>query len=160
MHTYTHKTHTHTYTFTYIHVHKTHTYMYYTYMYAHIFIYMGQFPPKLPLKIPLRLNHYNFQTVKAIDFLFSTLHTTPFLYDEICFGVLQCVILQGSNPPNTFRFSCNQIAFKIRFVGREVPVPIAANCVPLYQAGKCACRDLSIYKPNLKRFDYSYQKFR
>ena len=62
----------------------------------------------------------------------------------------------GSNPPNTFWFSCNQIAFKIRFVGREVPVPIAANCVPLYQAGKCACRDLSIYKPNLKRFDYSY----
>ena len=39
----------------------------------------------------------------------------------------------GSNPPNTFRFSCNQIAFKIRFVGTEVPVPIAANCVPPYQ---------------------------
>ena len=56
----------------------------------------------------------------------------------------------GSNPPNTFWFSCNQIAFKIRSVGREVP-PIAANCAPLYQAGKCACRDLSIYKPNLKR---------
>ena len=34
-------------------------------------------------------------------------------------------------------------------MGREVPVPIAANCVPLYQAGKCACRDLSIYKLNL-----------
>ena len=115
---------------------------------------------KLPLKIPLRLNHYNFQTVRAIDFLFSTLHTTPFLYGEIRFGVLQCVMPHyiGSNPPNTFRFSCNQIAFKIWFVGREVPVPIAANCVPLYQAGKCACRDLSIYKPNLKRFDYSYRK--
>ncbi|KAL5481780.1 hypothetical protein EMCRGX_G022018 [Ephydatia muelleri] len=40
---------------------------------------------------------------------------------------------------------------------REVPVPIAANCVPPYQAGKCAYRDLSIYKPNLKRFDYSYR---
>ena len=65
----------------------------------------------------------------------------------------------GSNPPNTFRFSCNQIAFKIRFVGTEVPVPIAAICVPPYQAGKCACRDLSIYKPNLKRFDYSYRSF-
>ena len=59
--------------FTYIHVHKT-----------HIFIYMGQ----LPLKISLRLNCYTFQTVKAIDFLFSTLHTTPFLYGEIRFGVL------------------------------------------------------------------------
>ena len=50
----------------------------------------------------------------------------------------------GSNPPNTFRFSYNQITFKIRFVGTEVPVPIAANCVPPYQAGKCAGRDLSI----------------
>ena len=78
----------------------SHIYMYikhihtctYTYMYAHIFIHMGQFPTKLPLKIPLRLNRYNFQTVKAIDFLFSTLHTTPFLYGEIRFGVLQCVI--------------------------------------------------------------------
>ena len=45
----------------------------------------------------------------------------------------------GSNPPNTFRLSCNQITFKIRFVGTEVPVPIATNCVPPYQAGKCAC---------------------
>ena len=122
----------------------------YTYMYANIFIYMGQFPTKLPrLKIPLRLNHYNFQTVKAIDFLFSTLHT---------YTIAMCDTPLGSNPPKTFRFSCNQIAFKIRFVGREVPVPIAANCVPLYQAGKSACRDLSIYKPNLKRFDYSYRK--
>ena len=62
----------------------------------------------------------------------------------------------GSNPPNTFRFSYNQITFKIRFVGREVSVPITASYVPLYQAGKCACRDLSICKLNLKRFDYSY----
>ena len=60
-------------------------------------------------------------------------------------GIAMCGTRLGSNPPNTFRFSCNQIAFKIRFVGREVPVPIAANCVPLYQAGKCACRDLSIH---------------
>ena len=44
----------------------------------------------------------------------------------------------GSNPPNTFRFSYNQITFKIRFVGTEVPVPIVANCVPPYQARKCA----------------------
>ena len=74
----------------------SHIYMYikhihtctYTYMYAHIFTYMGQFP----LKIPLRFNHYNFQTVKAIVFLFSTLHTTPFLHGEIRFGVLQCMI--------------------------------------------------------------------
>ena len=130
--------------------------MYHIHVCTHIYIY-GTVSTKLPLKIPLRLNRYNFQTVKAIDFLFSTLHTTPFLYGEIRFGVLQCIINTplGSNPPNTFRFSCNRIAFKIRFVGTEVLVRITANCVPPYQAGKCACRDLSIYKP---RFDYSYGK--
>ena len=131
--------------------------MYHIHVCTHIYIY-GTVSTKLPLKIPLCLNRYNFQTVKAIDFLFSTLHTTPFLYGEIRFGVLQCMINTqlGSNPPNTFRFSCNQIAFKIRFVGTEVLVCITANCVPPYQAGKC--RDLSIYKPNLKRFNYSYRK--
>ena len=116
----------------------SHIYMYikhihtctYTYMHAHTFIYMGQFPQNCPSKFPCI---YNFQTVKAIDFLFSTLHTTPFLYGEIRFGVLQCMIPPlGSNPPNTFRFSCNQIALKIRFVGTEVPVPIVANCVLPY----------------------------
>ena len=76
---------------TYIHVHKHIHTCTYTYMYAHIY---GMW--KLPLKIPLRLNRYNFQTVKAIDFLFSTLHTTPFLYGEIRFGVLQCMIPFGS----------------------------------------------------------------
>ena len=35
-----------------------------------------------------RLNRYNFGTVNAIDFLFSTLHTTPFLYGKIDFGIL------------------------------------------------------------------------
>ena len=53
----------------------------------------------------------------------------------------------------------NLIAFKIWFVGTEVPVPIAANCVPPYQAGKCACRDLSIYKPNLITPTESYGRF-
>ena len=64
--------------------------------------YMGV-STKLPLKIPLRLNRYNFQTVKAIDFLFSTLRTTPFLYIEIRFGVLQCMIPTRFKPANTFR---------------------------------------------------------
>ena len=62
-----------------------------TYMYIHMYIY-GTVSTKLPIKIPLRLNRYNFQTVKAIDFLFSTLHTKPFLYGEIRFGVLHCMI--------------------------------------------------------------------
>ena len=53
-----------------------------------------------------RLNRYNFGTVHAIDFLFSTLHTTPFLYDKIPFGVLHLLRAriatsdtpQGMNP--------------------------------------------------------------
>ena len=36
-----------------------------------------------------RLNCYNFGTVIAIDFLFSKLHITPFLYGKIDFGVLR-----------------------------------------------------------------------
>ena len=36
----------------------------------------------------LRLNGYNFRTVNAIDFLFSTLHSTPFLYVDLYFRVL------------------------------------------------------------------------
>ena len=39
-------------------------------------------------KIAMFLNRNNFRTVKAINFLLSTLHTTPFLYDKIHFGVL------------------------------------------------------------------------
>ena len=71
----------------------SHIYMYIKHIHVctHIYIY-GTVSTILPLKIILRLNHYNFQTVKAIDFLFSTLHTTPFLYGEIRFGVLQCMI--------------------------------------------------------------------
>ena len=137
MHTYMYTLHIkHTFIHTF-----SHTYMYiHIHVCTHIYIYGTVSNKFAPQK---RLNHYNFQTVKAIDFLFSTLHTTPFLYGEIRFGgIAMCDIPLGSNPPNTFWFSCNQIAFKIRFVGREVPVPIAANCVPLYQAGKCACRPL------------------
>ena len=60
----------------------------FSHIYMHIKHMYGTVSTKLPLKISLRLNCYNFQTVKAIDFLFSTLHTTPFLYGEIRFGVL------------------------------------------------------------------------
>ena len=35
-----------------------------------------------------RLNSYNFTTVNAIDFPFSTLYPTPFLSGKIHFGVL------------------------------------------------------------------------
>ena len=56
---------------------------------------MGQFPRKLPhgyiikwYKNASRVNRYNFPTVNAIDFLFSTLYTTPFHYGETFFGAL------------------------------------------------------------------------
>ena len=56
---------------------------------------MGQFPRKLPhgyiikcYKNASRVNRYNFPTVNAIDFLFSTLHTTPFHYGKTYFGAL------------------------------------------------------------------------
>ena len=39
-------------------------------------------------KSALRLNCYNFRTVNAIVFLFSALHTTPFLYGKMHFGIL------------------------------------------------------------------------
>ena len=130
-------------------------------IHIHVCTHIGHFPTKLPLKIPLRFNRYNFQTVKAIDFFFSTLHTTPFLYGEICFGVLQCEIphyVQTRQIPFGSPVIKSLLKFGLWVEGRKVPLPIVANCVPLYQVGKCACRDLSIYKPNLKRFDYSYQK--
>ena len=58
-------------------------------------------------KNALRLICYNFRTVNAINFLFSTLHTAPFLYGKIYFGVLHLLRVSiatfdtplGSNPP-------------------------------------------------------------
>ena len=58
-------------------------------------------------KNALRLICYNFRTVNAINFLFSTLHTAPFLYGKIKFGVLHLLRVSiatfdtplGSNPP-------------------------------------------------------------
>ena len=58
--------------------------------------YLGQFPRKLPhgyiikcYKNASRLNRYNFPTVNAIDFLFSTLHTISFHCGVANFGALQ-----------------------------------------------------------------------
>ena len=57
--------------------------------------YLGQFPRKLPhgyiikcYKNASRLNRYNFPTVNAIDFLFSTLHTISFHCGVANFGTL------------------------------------------------------------------------
>ena len=45
-----------------------------------------------------RLNRYNLPTIIAIHFLFSTLHTTPFLYGKVDFGVLLVPVLQRPIP--------------------------------------------------------------
>ena len=58
-------------------------------------------------KNALRLICHNFRTVNAITFLFSTLHTAPFLYGKKHFGVLHLLRVSiatfdtplGSNPP-------------------------------------------------------------
>ena len=52
-------------------------------------------------KIALHFNHNNFRTVKAIDFLFSTLYTTPFFYGKVHFGVLHllCVSIATFDTP-------------------------------------------------------------
>ena len=53
---------------------------------------MGSFGPSayynICYKNALHLNRYNFRTINAIDFLFSTLHSTPFLYVDLYFRVL------------------------------------------------------------------------
>ena len=58
-------------------------------------------------KNALRLNHYNFRTIKAIGFIFLPLHNTPFLHRIIYFGVLNYLLAivawsdtpRGSRPP-------------------------------------------------------------
>ena len=75
--------------------------------------YMEQFTTKCRdpniikcYKNPLRLHRYNFQMVNAINFLFSTLHTTPFLCSKLLLGVLHMLRAriatsdtpQGMNP--------------------------------------------------------------
>ena len=77
-------------------------------------------------KNALRLICYNFRTVNAINFLFSKLHTAPFLYGIIHFGVLHLLHVSiatfdtplGSNPPLLSVGVINSL--QIRFVAREV----------------------------------------
>ena len=77
-------------------------------------------------KNALRLKCYNFRRVNAIVFLFSALHTTPFLYGKIHCGILNMLHAsiamsdtpRGSNPPY---LSVGVIkSLQIRFVGGEV----------------------------------------
>ena len=67
----------------------------YIYIYNYIIIIWDSFRQNGPSYIYIKcyknaslLNRYIFRTVNAINFLFSTLHTTPFLYGKILLGVL------------------------------------------------------------------------
>ena len=56
-------------------------------------------------KNALRLKCYNFRRVNAIVFLFSALHTTPFLYGKIHFGILNMLLasIAMSDTPKRFK---------------------------------------------------------
>ena len=73
-------------------------------------------------KDPLRLHRNNFRTVNAINFLFSTLHTTPFLYGKILLEVLHLLRVSIATSRYPIRYEpviifsrSNQIALQIRF---------------------------------------------
>ena len=68
---------------------------------------MGQFPQKLKCyKNASRLNRYNTPTDNAIDFLFSTLHTTPFHYEVLKIGSRWRYPLGSYSDSNAMHF-CN-----------------------------------------------------
>ena len=81
---------------------------------------------KICYKDGLRLIRYNFRTVNAIDFLFSTLHSTPFLYVYLYFRVLHKLRADvmrpdypwGSKLPHLQVGASN--SFQIQFVFRGV----------------------------------------
>ena len=84
--------------------------MFHIYIYMYIWDSFHENGPSFIIiksyKIAMYLNRNNFRTVKAINFLLLTLHTTPFLYGKIHFGVLHLLrariatsdIPLGSNP--------------------------------------------------------------
>ena len=97
---------------------------------------------KFCYKNALRLNRYNFRTVKAIDVLFSTLHSTPFPYVDLYFRVLHklhAYVMRpdypwGSKLPHLQVGASN--SFQIQCVCRGVlSLLIFANflCYPLWR---------------------------
>ena len=58
-------------------------------------------------KNALRLNCCNFRTVNAINFLSSTLHTTPFLNGRVYFGILKMLhaSIAMSDTPKEFKLA-------------------------------------------------------
>ena len=61
------------------------------------------------------LNSYNFRTVNAINFLFSPLHTTPFPYDKVYFGVLHW--FHASVATSDFPRGSNMYVFRMQSPG-------------------------------------------
>ena len=73
-----------------------------------------------------RLHRYNFPTINAIDILFSPLHTTPFLYSKMHFGVLDYIraVVPTCDTPWGSKLPYLRVgavkSLQIRYVGREV----------------------------------------
>ena len=73
---------------------------------------MGQFPRNLPhgenvIKMHRVVYCYNFPTDNAIDFLFSTLNTTPFHYDVLkkeVDSVIRWEVIAIHSKYNKYRF--------------------------------------------------------
>ena len=81
---------------------------------------------KICYKDGLRLIRYNFRTVNAIDFLFSTLHSTPFLYVYLYFRVLHKLRADVTRPDYPWGSKLPHLqvgasnSFQIQFVFRGV----------------------------------------
>ena len=80
------------------------------------------------------LNRYNFRTVKAINVLFSTHHSTPFLYVKIYFSVLHqhSADVSGSDTPWGSKPPHLRVgefkSFKYLCVGQRCPAAIEQFC--------------------------------
>ena len=77
-----------------------------------------------------RLNRYNFRTVIAIDFLFSTLHTTSFLFGKIdseVFHLLRASVTTSDTPNRPQLSAGNAIHFNLVYTWKN-HVPIDLSC--------------------------------
>ena len=105
-------------------------------------------------KIALHLNRNNFRTIKAINFLFSTLHTTPFLYGKIHLGSCTCSVpeLQRSIP-TWFKLNitfCKSYEIASNLVCRwRGPIPIDLFCSLIFMPSVTACTFSRLIRANV-----------
>ena len=79
------------------------------YLYIHLQVLVGTVSAKIAPRLKCyknasRLNRYNFPTDNAIDFLFSTLHTTPFHYEVLKIGSRKRYPLGSYSDSNAMHF--------------------------------------------------------